>query len=342
MINCTSITNCDTEEEYRHLPTIIFLAIIMVLFIFFSVFGNVLVVLAVIKTPSLREEKSNYLVINLAVTDMLNGATVMLSTFVALTTDTRTVPYGLCNLMCAANYCFIISSMMTLCFISVDRLYAVVFPLKYLDLITSKTLAILIAESWIQGIIFSMVPIIEDWIEYDYHEITCAIQWHKNGDNAIYYVVVAFILCFLGPGLVLGFNYIKILREAKKKMKIWAVTLQTSKNNSVKKKVKKESASAKTVRSLLIVVCAYFICMTPFSVTKLIKVSSTRDIISGPVNSTASLFAFASSVVNPMIYGIFRRDFRRAFQLIMRKRQSENSVTRPCRTSYAIDQSTTT
>jgi hypothetical protein len=62
----------DGEDEIRSLTSIIFLAFIIIIFIFLAVFGNILVVMAVLKTPSLREEKSNLLVINLAVTDMLN------------------------------------------------------------------------------------------------------------------------------------------------------------------------------------------------------------------------------------------------------------------------------
>lgn len=314
------------EEEIRSLVSIVFLGIILALFILVSVCGNILVVVAVVKTPCLRDDKANSLVVNLAVTDMLNGLTVMLSTFVATVTDTHTVPAVLCNLICVFNYCLIIASMITLCFISVDRLYAIIYPLTYVQSINHKVLAAAISWSWIQGIVFAIVPYIEDWVEYDYWEITCAIQWHKKGDSAIYYVVVAFVLCFLVPGLVLAFNYIKILHEAKKKMKIWAVTYQTTQDKDEKKKVQKQSASAKTIRSLLIIVCAYFVCMTPFSVTKLIKVSMKDQIIPGPANTVASLFAFGSSVINPLIYGIFRKDFRKAFGNIIRKRMTRTNL----------------
>ncbi|XP_012937885.1 uncharacterized protein LOC101856656 [Aplysia californica] len=80
------------------------------------------------------------------------------------------------------------------------------------------------------------------------------------------------------------------------------------------------SASNKAVRSLLIVVLAYFICMTPFSITKLYKVIVGRpDALPGYVNLTASLCQFCSSAINPLIYGIFRRDFQRAFLMILRR-----------------------
>jgi hypothetical protein len=331
----------DGEDEIRSLTSIIFLAFILIIFIFLAVFGNILVVMAVLKTPSLREEKSNLLVINLAVTDMLNGMTVMLSTLVSLVMDVHVLPYMLCNLICAANYCFIITSMMTLCYISIDRFHAIIFPLTYVQRINGKVIGMAIASSWIEGIIFSIVPVILNWIKYDYWEITCAIQWHQENDNAIYYVIVAFIVCFLVPGLVLAFNYIKILREAKKKMKVWALNIRSTTDKCERKKIKQQSASAKAVRSLLIVVLAYFICMTPFSVTKLIKVTVVEPILPGFVNVTSSIFAFASSVVNPLIYGIFRRDFRQAFKNMIRKRQTEAAMNKIYPTSTVImDEST--
>ena len=73
------------------------------------------------------------------------------------------------------------------------------------------------------------------------------------------------------------------------------------------------------MRSLLIVMLAYFVCLTPFSVTKLYKVIvSNPSELPGYASLLATFFQYLSSVVNPLIYGLFRRDFQKAFLYLLR------------------------
>ena len=73
------------------------------------------------------------------------------------------------------------------------------------------------------------------------------------------------------------------------------------------------------MRSLLIVMLAYFVCLTPFSVTKLYKVIvSNPSGLPGYASLLATFFQYLSSVVNPLIYGLFRRDFQKAFLYLLR------------------------
>jgi hypothetical protein len=270
-----------------------------------SIFGNVAVIIAVFLTRALREELSNRLIVNLAITDLSNGLIVMFSSFFSVIADSWKFGSEFCNLICAINYCLIITSMLTLCFISCDRFQAIAHPLHYIEKVKPIHIYTMIAYSWIQGIIFSVIPPALNWVAYDYWEAICAIQWHRERQQALYYVVVAFILCFLLPGLVLIINYHRIIKQVKAKV--------TPPGHAPGAKT--YSTSTKAIRSLLIVVIAYFVCMTPFSVTKLIKVLIKQEILlHSRVNSVASVVAFVSSAVNPLIYGIFRKDFRRAYK----------------------------
>ncbi|CAG5115465.1 unnamed protein product [Candidula unifasciata] len=82
---------------------------------------------------------------------------------------------------------------------------------------------------------------------------------------------------------------------------------------------KNQVASNKAVKSLLLVMIAYFICMTPFCVTKLCKVVFINDVLPDYINLVASIFQYCSSAINPLIYGIFRKDFQRAFALLAKR-----------------------
>ncbi|XP_050416715.2 octopamine receptor 1-like [Patella vulgata] len=240
-------------------------------------------------------------------------------------------PFGIfwCYFVCAANYCLIIVSMMTLCFISIDRYIAIVHSLRYPTKITQKRVLCMIFSVWFQGISFSIVPVLYYWIEFDYWEVICAISWYKERQRALYYVIFAFILCFLLPGLVLAYCYYHVLTIAQKQHR----RLQKQRNNlnnlnlNSTSSPPKYNTSSKAVKSLLVVVLAYFLCMTPFSCTKLYKVSvDEQQPLPNYMNLVASILAFCSSAVNPFIYGIFRKDFRRAYKKILWQILRRNSL----------------
>ncbi|XP_037087732.1 5-hydroxytryptamine receptor 2A-like [Pollicipes pollicipes] len=74
------------------------------------------------------------------------------------------------------------------------------------------------------------------------------------------------------------------------------------------------------VRSIAIVVAIFFICMTPFCVTKLVKIAFQQPgLVPGWVNLLASVVQFTASATNPFIYGFFRPDFKLAFLRVSRK-----------------------
>lgn len=295
---------------------IAFAAIFLVMLILISVLGNTAVIIAILISNELRGDKSNVLIINLAITDLTNGLTVMVSSLSSLVADKWILGQGLCSMICAVNYCLIITSMLTLCFISYDRYNAIKHPLSYIQWITNTKLSIAIAYSWFQGIAFSIVPVIFQWVQYDYWEAVCAIEWQKEKEQAVYYVVTAFLLCFFIPGLSLAFNYFQVLREVKRMAKSIQPVTVTILNNSKSDPFQ----NSKIVKSLLVVVLAYFVCMTPFSVTKLIKVIvSDPHFVPGWINTSASLIAYCSSAVNPLVYGLLRNEFRMAYKKIVRK-----------------------
>ncbi|XP_060075475.1 5-hydroxytryptamine receptor 1-like [Ylistrum balloti] len=303
------------QEDFRSTVEIALSAIFLFILIIASVFGNIAVILAVMLNRHLREEKSSFLIVNLAVTDLTNGLIVIVSSFCSVISDRWMFGHGLCSTVCAINYCLIITSMLTLCFISFDRYQAIIHPMTYPMWISRNKVGIAIAYSWMQGIVFSLVPVILHWIQYDYWEAVCAIEWQQEKKQAIYYVVTAFLLCFFLPGMALVVNYFLVVREVRRASR----TLQPFNELNATRK-SNYSQSNKAVNSLLVVVMAYFVCMTPFSVTKLIKVIvPDTSFVPGRINTLASLVGYCSSAVNPLIYGLLRKDFKYSYKLILKK-----------------------
>ena len=323
----------ELREPFETAISVTFLVVTMVT----AVIGNTAVIAVVCKQRAMRREVSNLLIINLSITDLSNTVLVMMSALVALLVDEW--PFGKfwCDCTCALNYCLIIVSMLTLCCISIDRYQAVMHPLSYSMCITRRRLLCVIGYTWVQGLVFGMVPSFLNWVDFDYWEAICAIQWHLYRPSSLIYVISAFVLCFLGPGIVLIYCYTIIISEVKKQ-KIHLVA-QRSNEKSFDKNKRRVSDRAKITWSLITVVLAYFICTTPFSVTKLVKVSATdSNIVPGPVNLVSSLLGFLASAINPLIYGIFRRDYRNAYIQLLKSMFGCTKMSQILTTSDVVSQ----
>lgn len=292
----------------------------LILFVLFIValFGNFLVIVAIVNSNNLRNQLSNILIVNLSITDITSALVVMSTSFLAVALDIEYIHPVWCNACCIMNYVCIIVSMLTLAFISVDRYFAIIHALTYSVIMTKSRMLIMVGYSWFQGAAFAAAPALLKWVHYDYWEAICAIDWHREKVQAVYYVIVAFILCFVVPGGVMTAAYFSIIREARKVLPLNGAINAPQQDQLAKK-------AAKTVKSLLIVVVFFFICMTPFCITKLLKVIfDNKNLVPTYTNLTAAYFQFAASGVNPFIYAIFRLDFRNAFQRILKKAAAQH------------------
>ena len=66
-----------------------------------------------------------------------------------------------------------------------------------------------------------------NWVHYDYWEGVCAIDWHLEKQQAVYYVIVAFMVCFILPAVIMLYCYYWIIKDAKR---LSATTIVPSSN----------------------------------------------------------------------------------------------------------------
>ena len=310
-------TLCGLSEDHAGLHRMTYQnaigALFMLVIILLSIFGNTAVVLAIHKSPKLREDIANKLLINLSLIDLLSSVCVMPYSFLALIEDKWLFSDEWCTAQCALNYCCIIVSMLTLSMISIDRYVAIVFPLRYTSIITNTVVYTMATCTWLQGFAFAAIPIVCQWVVYDYWEVVCAIDWDQHRDHGgLIYVIVAFIACFIIPGGVMLYCYGRIFRESSRhfqKRKVF--------DRSIAKDPATEKAIRKVILSLAVVVLMFFICMSLFCVTKVIKIFFSADSVPVWLNFVATFAQFAASATNPLIYGIFRQDFRVAFSKLL-------------------------
>lgn len=308
----------DDDHEYGHggyftgergNPEIIIASAFLCVMFFTAIVGNVLVILSIKSFTSLRDERFHLFLINLAITDLMTALFIMTSSFVTISMDYQSLDVVWCCISGALNYVLITVSLLTMAGISIVRFIAIAYPTFYRNELKSKHLNIMISFTWLVGFIFAIPPIAKDWIAYDYWEGICAIDWHKEYELATYYIIVACGVCFCLPALTIIFMYSCILIKAKRSQPINSSTIQMRRTQHLKK----------IFQILLFLVISFFVCMTPYFITKLLKVIYDVGSFPKELNLFASLMQYMASVINPFIYVIVRQDFRTAFNALIHK-----------------------
>lgn len=203
--------------------TIMVLKIITVSIIMFAaVFGNLLVIMAVVRHYKLRIT-TNYFIVSLAFADILVAAFAMTFNASVAITGKWMFNQVVCDFWNLCDVLFSTASIMHLCCISLDRYYAIIKPLDYPMKITTKTVSWMLAVVWISSAFISTIPILTGWYTTEDHLINQAnhpdvCEFVVN----IPYAIISSSVSFWIPCLVMIFVYWKIFREANKQEKMLA------------------------------------------------------------------------------------------------------------------------
>ncbi|THD27418.1 5-hydroxytryptamine receptor 1 [Fasciola hepatica] len=156
----TNMSVAEQLEMAKPEPTVevislgVFLGLITVL----TIGGNLLVVLAVSLVKKLRTP-SNFLIVSLAVSDVLVGVTAMpLAEFKQLV-GSWTLGEALCDMYIVFDVLLCTASILNLCAISIDRYLAITRPLQYAAKRTPKRMMLMIAIVWVVSALISIPPI---------------------------------------------------------------------------------------------------------------------------------------------------------------------------------------
>ncbi|KAK9501965.1 hypothetical protein O3M35_012584 [Rhynocoris fuscipes] len=212
-VNITS-TLIDSDYQTWHLVFIL-KSTVMGFIILAALFGNLLVIVSVMRHRKLRVI-TNYFVVSLALADMLVAIWAMgFNASVELTDGKWLFGYFMCDVWNSLDVYFSTVSILHLCCISVDRYYAIVQPLDYPLIMTYKKLVIMLAVVWISPALVSFLPIFMTWYTTDDH-----LEFRRlNPDSCEFsvnktYAVISSSVSFWVPGVIMIFMYYRIYIEA--------------------------------------------------------------------------------------------------------------------------------
>ncbi|XP_072167021.1 adenosine receptor A2b-like [Diadema setosum] len=290
------------ECEFQTLRALIMIPFALIFVV--SVPGNLLVITAIHRERRLQNP-TNVFVTGLAVADIINGLFSIPCAYFWFVSYCDTVIVLYCRFL-ARTCCA--CSVVHLVLVSVDRYIAVAKPLKYPSLLTRSRAKKSSAIAWAVIILYMCVivvlyhlTIVYDYLKYD-EGTPFQIFWNYFPSSMI---LVAMVVTSVIYGYVL-YQAHQLRGRMKSMMKkhVPAASIRTT----------NRAKQLRATKTLAIVVLAFAICWLPISVTIFIEVGPSYD----PGLSLApTLFYYANSVMNPLIFAYRSRDFREAFKSIL-------------------------
>ncbi|XP_077992823.1 prolactin-releasing peptide receptor-like [Glandiceps talaboti] len=317
--------------------------IINSLIIMFSVLGNFLVIITIIRNKKMHSAPHLFLG-NLAISDLTVCILCLPFTLAASFQNDWTFGSFMCNLVPTVQTVSVCVSTMTLTFIAVDRYYVVVRPMK--SRLTPCASLLVILTIWMisTGIaipvgIFSGLEVIA--IPGLFQMIKCSEQW-KNTEVKGFYDIAMFLLQCVFPLMIIGTAYVRILLHMNRRV-VPGVRTKGQQATDIRKKMK-------TTKILLAVIAIFAIGWLPLNIWILLSDFNFALVD----NENMSLFyhichtiAMTTTCVNPFFYGLMNDTFRAEYvgifnylALCRRKKQNKDATKSLQTLSISIENAT--
>ena len=258
---------------------------------------NLITIIVFIKNRSLRK-RSTYLMINLAVVDMLAGVfytdhfTTLGANFCNLWE--HIVPVKLAVYMKYFSFLFPIASVTNISAISLERLHATIYPLRHH-----------VMQKWIYGLTVAVI-----WVTAGLLSTGAVVLEQFNQRSHSFYLWNSFNLICL---LIICVSYASIVIK-------FRCGAQPQHHGAA-------SRERKLTMTLLIVTVVSLLMWLPFVISSFLYLtdifSSVSEIAFVRLNTVLIVFYYANSLVNPILYTARMPDFRRAFVALFRRRPQQ-------------------
>ncbi|XP_059212914.1 trace amine-associated receptor 1-like [Centropristis striata] len=244
-----------------------------------TICGNLLVIISVFYFQQLHTP-TNYLILSLAVADMLVGIIVF--------------PFSMAF---SLSSCLYHEGLFY-------RYYAVCQPLSYRTKINHRVVLVMILVSWGVSALIGISVIIAG-LNNETCEERCLIDVlieNTIGPIFSFYLPVIIMLCI----------YLKIFLVAQRQARsIQNTTCQGKKSGAAVSKMER-----KATKTLAIVLGVFLLCWTPFFLC-ITFLPFSNDPVPVPVIETLNWLTLSNSMLNPFIYAFFYSWFRFAFRMII-------------------------
>ena len=284
------------QLQSRHVAIVVFESFLFIFVMVLSLFGNLLVCYAVYRNPRLRYP-SNYYIISLAMTDILQALCTMPVSVVFLSTGHWPFGKDLCYSSAITKFVLTKASIYTMALMALNRYYKIVKPSKYQALFKKKFIVVTAVLAYAIPIFVALVFafVLNQATKPSPGYALCKTQIRDPR-----FLIIITILLF-SPYIIIGFCYWKIHKTIK--MHNASMSWKTSNVQDVK-----------ISKTLGVTVIAFVCLWLPVHVTFTVSILAGVSELPRLVTLLCTLLIFLASCVNPFIYGFMNRSFNAEFK----------------------------
>ncbi|KAK3733559.1 hypothetical protein QZH41_004256 [Actinostola sp. cb2023] len=340
MNNTTAIASQEGDCSGSAYPTatgLIVLGVFYIIMTIVSFTGNILVICTVVINRRMHTV-TNYLIINMAVADLLLTIFNMPSTTASFLSPMKSwlagdIGIALCKVIPFIQSVSVGSSVLNMNVIAIDRFFAVVFPLhRYVTFPVAYVMmgvVLVVAIGVSAPFLYAM-----NVIKYSDGTLQCIENWGledpSNSSAPKDYTIVLFLFFYAIPLIVISVLYSVVI------YKLWIrkVPGQRSETNEQQAIRSKK----KVLRMLLVVVIVFAVCWLPLYVSQFMYFFGS-DPCGPPI--PLSYFGYfighANSAINPCLYGLFNENYRKGFRDLLMCRCGRGRVNPAGATTVGFD-----
>ncbi|XP_059807627.1 5-hydroxytryptamine receptor 6 isoform X1 [Hypanus sabinus] len=299
-----------------------------------TVAGNFLLILLIFTQRSLRNT-SNYFLVSLFMSDLMVGLVVMPPAMLNQLYGSWVLDSDFCSVWSSFDVMCCSASILNLCVISLDRYLLITSPLNYKLRMTSSRALFLIFTTWTLAALASFLPIEMGWHEMDFENqaFNSSRAVEVRGAQcrllvSLPYALIVSCLTFFLPSVAISFTYCRILLAARRQaVQVASLTSNVVTTSDDPAQVRARNASAgdsdgrkfttkhskralKASLTLGILLGMFFVAWLPFFVANVTQ--AVCDCIPALLFDVLTWLGYCNSTMNPIIYPLFMRDFKRA------------------------------
>ncbi|XP_043087034.1 pyroglutamylated RF-amide peptide receptor isoform X1 [Puntigrus tetrazona] len=312
--------------------------VVMYVIIFaLALVGNSLVVYIVVRKRAMRTA-TNIFICSLAVSDLL--ITFFCIPFTLLQNISSEWLGGVlvCKTVPFVQTTAIVTGILTMTCIAIERYQGIVYPLKMKRQYTPKRAYRMLGLVWIAAVMVGSPMLFVQQLEvkydflYDHHHVCCQERWHSLLHRQLY-TTFMMVALFLLPLAAMLFLYSRIGIELWIRKRVGDSSVLSTMNHREINKISRKKKRA--VKMMITIVLLFTICWAPFHIVHMLfeynELEKNYDEVTvNMIIAVVQAIGFSNSFNNPIVYAFMNENFKKnCLAYLMRPVQQSGAVQRP-------------